>query len=33
MTMKKGAAIDSKLEALTFIKKIIYTTFPFFKLL
>jgi hypothetical protein len=30
MTMKKWAAIDSSLEALTFIKKIIYTTFPFF---
>jgi hypothetical protein len=33
MTMKKWAAIDSSLEALTFIKKIIYTTFPFIKLL
>ena len=30
---KKWAAIDSSLESLTFIKKIIYTTFPFFKLL
>ena len=29
MTMKKLAAIDSSLEALTLIKKIIYTTFPF----
>ena len=33
MTMKKWAAIDSSIEALNFIKKIIYTTFPFFKLL
>jgi hypothetical protein len=33
MTMKKLAAIDSSLESLTFIKKIIYTKFPFFKLL
>jgi hypothetical protein len=27
MTMKKWAAIESSIEALTFIKKIIYTTF------
>ena len=27
---KKLAAIDSSIEALTFIKKIIYTTFSFF---
>ena len=30
---EKRAAIESSIEALTFIKKIIYTTFPFFKLL
>jgi hypothetical protein len=27
---KKWATIDSSLESLTLIKKIIYTTFPFF---